>query len=62
MDPRHDYIAEELDIMDAATAISGNPPARQPVGSPVPALYDWKPEALRLAAEQKTGYGKKSAQ
>jgi len=62
LDPRHEYIAEELDLMDAATAIPGSPSARQPAGSPFPALYDWKPEALRLAAEQKTGYGKKSAQ
>lgn len=62
LDPRHEYIAEEQDILDAATAMSEKTVGHAQTNAHEPALYDWKPYALRLAAEQKSEYGKNSNQ
>ena len=59
LDPRHGYISEETDLLDAATAIEANANGREPARRASTALNDWKPEALRLAAEQKAHYGRK---
>lgn len=59
LDPRHEYIAEELELLDAAIAMPGQQGGRQTAGPAFPALYDWKPEALQLAAEQENEYGGK---
>ena len=59
LDPRHKYVAEEQEMLDAATAVGEKEEGQPQANVAHPASYDWKPDALRLAAEQKAEYGEK---